>query len=382
MLTANPIEMKFLASHERSCDIIVEPGLIGQLGEYLTSYFSTKSKLFLVCDETVARLYLQDALNSLQKKGYTVTPYVVPVGEESKSLHQAQDLYTAAMNAGLGRNDVMLALGGGVVGDLTGFCASTYCRGITVIQIPTTLLAQVDSSIGGKTGVNVGSIKNSVGTFHQPKAILIDPLALNTLSEQERRAGMGEIIKYALIEHSCLNDVFNPEQPESLWELLKSEVNQHGLNAATKPEILHRCALLKASVVCRDEFETSGLRIFLNLGHTFGHAYESLSHYEILHGEAVALGILKAVQLTEILQQAPKTLEVELKTLFNQLGLTPVFETMPPYDAQALLKAMQLDKKNQYGSIRLILPTPELGVVEARTDIDESLILRVLQQKL
>jgi len=380
MLTA--IEMKFTSSPERSCNIIVEPGLISQLGEHLSPYFSTKSKLFLVSDETVASFYLQDALKSLQKQGYAVTPYIVPVGEESKSLDQAQDLYTAAMMAGLGRHDAMLALGGGVVGDLTGFCASTYCRGIPVIQIPTTLLAQVDSSIGGKTGVNAGSIKNSVGTFHQPTAILIDPLALNTLSEQERRAGMGEIIKYALIERSCLDEAFPPEKQESLWSLLKREVHQNGLNAATNPEILHRCALLKASVVCRDEFETLGLRIFLNLGHTFGHAYESLSHYRILHGEAVALGILKAVQVVEVLKQAPKGLQVELKTLFNQLGLMTAFERMSDYDAQDLLKAMRLDKKNQYGAIRLILPTPELGIVDARTDIDEALILKVLQQKL
>jgi 3-dehydroquinate synthase len=378
MITSNNcIEMKFSTVPERQCDILVESALLNRLGEVLNPYISKKSKLLMVTDDTIARLYLQPVLQSLKNNGYSVTSHIIPTGEESKSLLQAQDVYTAAMAAGLGRHDAMLALGGGVVGDLTGFCASTYCRGITVIQIPTTLLAQVDSAIGGKTGVNAGSIKNSVGTFHQPKAVLIDPLVLNTLSERERRAGIGEIIKYALIEKSCLE---NPPQ-ESLWSLLQKEVKKNGLDAATHPEILRRCAQLKASVVTQDEFETLGLRIFLNLGHTFGHAYESLSHYGILHGEAVALGTLKAVQLAQRLGQLPPRLETELSQLLTLLGFDLIFHSMPHYNAGALLDAMRLDKKNQYGAIRLILPTSTLGVVEARMDIDDTLIIEVLQQK-
>jgi 3-dehydroquinate synthase len=385
---AQLICMEFPPAAERFCEIVVEAGLLSRLGECLRGYLSAKTRLLLVTDACVAKLYLDSALESLVATGFEVYPYVVPGGEGSKSLAQAQGVYEAAIQAGLGRQDAMLALGGGVVGDLTGFCASTYHRGIPVIQIPTTLLAQVDSAIGGKTAVNAGEIKNGVGTFHQPRAVLVDPQVLMSLSERERAAGMGEVLKYGLIERSCLGagtaeslQSLNSSPENSLWELLKCRIDAQGLTVATDPELLRRCAALKASVVCRDEFETLGLRYFLNLGHTFGHAYESLSQYDFLHGEAVAIGLLKAVQLAVRLGQAHASLETDLRRMLTHLGLSPSLSQAQHYAPELLLAKMRQDKKNHHGRIRLILPTAITGFVETRDDIDDDLLLEILAYK-
>jgi len=310
--------------------------------------------------------------HALQAADFEVIPCVIPAGEESKTLAQAQKVYEVALNSGLTRKDAILGLGGGVVGDLSGYCASTYYRGMALVHVPTTLVAQVDSAIGGKTAVNFERVKNIVGTFYQPLAVLADPQTLQTLPPREMAAGMAEVIKYGLIETSCTGQ-------RGFFDWLIQQT-QAGTLRANLPEVIRRCAAIKAAVVMEDELETKGLRFFLNLGHTFGHAYESLSNYALLHGEAVAIGMVKALRLSIQLGMVQPELEEQLLMLYEpwQLPVDPP-EAMK-FDPQALLQKMRQDKKNRDANIRLILPTGQTGEVIVRDDIPEARILECLAQ--
>jgi 3-dehydroquinate synthase len=358
----------------RRYDIVVQANLLARLGEECRRVLPDDARILLLTDAHVSGLYLEPLLASLQTAGFRVETCVIPAGEESKSLEQAQQVFERALQMHLSRKDAIVGLGGGVIGDLAGFCASTYHRGTNVIHVPTTLVAQVDSAIGGKTAVNFGSVKNIIGTFHQPLLVLADPNLLNTLPVRELAAGMAEVIKYGLIETSCYGGT-------GFFDWLGTLSSEARLKAAF-PEMIRRCAAIKAAVVMQDELETKGVRFFLNLGHTFGHAYESLSHYELLHGEAVAIGLAQAVRLACLLERFPVAAEQQLHTLLRQFALQESLQQAKNYSADALLACMKKDKKNRNNQIRLILPEKTPGVVIVRDDIPDAMILQVLSSAL
>jgi 3-dehydroquinate synthase len=352
----------------REYRIVVQAGLLQRVGEECVQILEPNSKILILTDSNLEAKYLPLVQKSLESAGFLVSSCVVPAGEESKSLAVAQKVFEAALKANLSRKDTILGLGGGVIGDLAGFCASTWHRGMNLIHVPTTLVAQVDSAIGGKTAVNFGQVKNMVGTFYQPRAVLADPETLQTLPPRELSAGLAEVVKYGLIETSCTGEsgFFN-------W------LFEHSGNLkAVFSQMIHRCACIKASVVMQDETETRGLRHFLNLGHTFGHAYESLSEYGILHGEAVAIGLEQATRLSVHLGVFPQSAYEQLAPLLSRLGLAESLKRQTSYPPDALLVAMRQDKKNLGNHIRLILPEQAPGRVVVRTDVPDSLILQVL----
>ena len=370
--SSDTIPVVLSAAVHREYPITVRFNLLDQLGDECKRVLPADARILVLTDHQVADRYLPQVTQALQAGGFEVIPCIIPAGEESKTLAQAQKVYEVALSAGLTRKDAILGLGGGVVGDLSGYCASTYYRGMALVHVPTTMVAQVDSAIGGKTAVNFERVKNIVGTFYQPLAVLSDPQTLTTLPPREMAAGMAEVIKYGLIEISCTGK-------SGFFDWLLQHT-QAGTLQAHLPELIHRCAAIKAAVVMEDELETKGLRFFLNLGHTFGHAYESLSHYKLLHGEAVAIGMVKAVRLAIQLGMVQPELEAQLLELYEpwQLPVNPQ-ENMA-FEPQALLQKMRQDKKNRDANIRLILPTGQIGEVIVRDDISEALILECLAQ--
>ncbi len=363
------IEVILNGGEPRRYPIVAQAGLMAGLGQECRQLGSLGKKVLILTDANLQNRYLNQVQASLQQAGFEVSSVVLDAGEPSKSLTQAQFVYQTLIQQGFTRKDTLLGLGGGVVGDLSGFCASTYHRGMTLIHVPTTLVAQVDSAIGGKTAVNLGQIKNMVGTFYQPKAVFADTDTLNTLPPREFMAGMAEVIKYGLIETSC-------DGQTGFFDWL--ETHASNLNAVL-PAMIHRCAAIKAAVVMADELETKGLRFFLNLGHTFGHAYETLSEYGILHGEAVAIGMRLAVRLSVELGLIEATLLQRLDGLYQQVGLSSVLENAPHFPATEVLAIMKHDKKNQDAGIKLILPHQTLGRVVVRDDIPDAAILSVLK---
>lgn len=294
-----------------------------------------------------------------------VTRLPVPSGEESKSPEQLVALWTKLAEARVDRKAVVVAVGGGVLGDLAGFLAATWNRGIRFVQIPTTLLAMVDSSVGGKTGINLPTAKNVVGAFWQPHLVWADLTALSTLPDREYRSGLAEVVKYGVI--------LDPH----LFAMLESNTDRI---LARDPEavafIVQRSCELKAQVVAEDEFETTGLRAILNYGHTFGHALEALTGYgTLLHGEAVSIGMTMAAHLAAILGRWPTELCIRQTELLERLHLpTRVSGAAAiPCDPQRVLQAMQSDKKTEHGQLNLILPT-RLGHVETVRGVDPETI--------
>lgn len=362
------VRVLLAAGEPRQYDIVTQSGLLGRLGEECRTVLGNGAKILILTDSHLETRYLPSAITRLKEAGFHVTSLVIPAGEASKSFEQARQVHEALLTQSFTRKDAILGLGGGVIGDLAGFCASTYHRGMGLIHVPTTLVSQVDSAIGGKTAVNLGAVKNLVGTFYQPLRVLADTDTLSTLPPRELAAGMAEVIKYALIETSC-------EKDTGFFNRLES---QAGCLQPFFPEMIRRCAEIKASVVMQDELETKGLRFFLNLGHTFGHAFESLSEFEILHGEAVAIGMLKAVRLSAQLGLLPSEAIGRLENLYALTGLLDCVRNAPAYPAQELLAVMKHDKKNQNDSVRLVLPVETIGKVCVRDDIPEEAILSVL----
>jgi len=325
----------------RSYDIHIAPGSLDGIGKALSDVMAEETSCLIVTNETIAPLYLERVYRSLKGAGWHASKCVLPDGERYKNLETWGLILDALMLARLSRNEPIIALGGGVVGDMTGFAAACYRRGIPFIQVPTTLLAQVDSSVGGKTAINHPHGKNMVGAFYQPKMVWIDPEVLATLDVREVRAGLGEAIKYGLIRDA---DFF-------AWTC--NHLQQAlALDADVLATLIHTSCRHKADVVTADETE-QGMRALLNLGHTFGHAIESMTHYtEYLHGEAVALGTLMAARLSEQLDYAPEGIERKIKACYEDAGL-PV--KMPEFSAEAWLDAMGHDKKNVGSRIRYVL---------------------------
>ncbi|MDX2085991.1 MAG: 3-dehydroquinate synthase [Candidatus Melainabacteria bacterium] len=363
MTLIEPLIIEIPAS-TRGYPIWVGDSLLTNAGELLQSVLPSASRLLVVCDAHTQPLFYERLQLSLQNAGFRVFCHVVGLGESVKCLSNVETLYGAAHAAGLNRQDAMLALGGGVVGDLTGFAAATYYRGVGFIQVPTTLLAQVDSSVGGKVGVNLKDVKNAIGAFYQPLAVISDRAVLAHLPRRELLAGLAEIVKYALIEQTAFAD--SRSVSPTLWDSL-----EQGASAwlSQLPALVQRCCEIKQAVVRRDERESlsdaSG-RMSLNLGHTFAHAYEALAGYgTLLHGEAVALGLMDAVRVSLAQGLLLRESATRIQRLLQALEL--VYPKPPEATEAAMLSVMRRDKKATASAIRLILPTDPLGVVTVST---------------
>jgi len=317
----------------REYDIKIEKGIFDRAGE-LVAEIHKPCRVAVVTDSNVGPLYGERLLNSLEKSGFEPFVITIPAGEGSKSVEQLTTLYSEMLRFGLTRSDLIVALGGGVVGDITGFCASTLLRGIPFIQIPTTLLAQVDSSVGGKVAVNLPQGKNLVGAFYQPKLVLCDTDTLNTLPDDTFRDGCAEVIKYGILYDARLF----------------AHLQEKGL-AFDREAVITRCVELKRDVVAEDEFDT-GSRMKLNLGHTIGHGVEAGSHYTVSHGKAVAIGmaiVSRAAEKEGICDECTKNSIVEI---LKQFGLP----TDTEFSAKLLYSAALSDKKRTGGTVNLIVP--------------------------
>ena len=311
--------------------IYIEQGCLTNAGSYAKKL--TGEKVFLVTDSNVFPLYFEVVKASLEKAGLTVSHYVIPAGEPSKSLPMLGILYEECIKNRITRTDLIIALGGGVVGDLTGFLAATYLRGVNLMQIPTTFLAQIDSSVGGKTAIDLPSGKNLAGAFYQPKIVLIDPDVLSTLTDDIFRDGMAEAIKYG-----CIRD-------KELLTLLENPKEY-------LTEIITRCVTIKKNVVEQDEFDT-GERMILNFGHTVGHAIEKMGNYtEYTHGQAVAIGMVCILKMGLSLG---KICEEEVNAVIRLIEKSKL-PLRVPYDGEQCLQSVSSDKKMTGSTLNAVFP--------------------------
>lgn len=344
----------------------IAPGSLDQLGESIT-HLKLGKKILVVSNPTIFKHYGERAVASLTAAGFDVATYTLPPGERYKNLNSIQKIYDSALEHRLERSSTIVALGGGVVGDMAGFAAATWLRGINVVQVPTTLLAMVDSSVGGKTGVNHPHGKNLIGAFYQPRFVLIDPDVLKTLPVREFRAGMAEVIKYGVIWDTELFTQLEASKHLSQLRYIKPELIE---------TILTRSCQAKADVVGKDEKE-GGLRAILNYGHTIGHAIESLTGYRLVnHGEAVAIGMVAAGQIATELGLWQKEDAKRQNALIQKAGLPT--QLPQGIDIEGIVDALQLDKKVRNGQVRFILPT-QIGVVTITDEVPSDVIRQVLQ---
>ena len=327
----------------REYDILIQRGLLSQSGERIRAILPKAKKLAVVSDSNVVPLYGQALLDSLSAAGFDAQLFVVPAGESSKCAAALSELWESFMDFGLTRTDGVVALGGGVVGDLAGFAASTILRGIAFIQVPTTLLAQVDSSVGGKVAIDLKSGKNLAGAFYQPRLVLMDPNVLDTLPDATFSDGMAEVIKYG-----CIWD-------KDFFDFLAA----HPSRAELTPEIehvLHTCCDIKRQVVMEDELDT-GLRMILNFGHTIGHAFEKAGNYETwTHGQAVAAGMNWATRLGVAAGVTPAPVVAPIMDLIEKFGLPSDI----PCSWDIMTEAVGLDKKRTGDSVTMVFLS-ELG---------------------
>lgn len=356
-----------VALAQQPYEVMIEAGGLDRLGQRLSDAgVRSGRKVLVVSNPDVATPYGERCLTSLRQAGFDAHLVVLEAGEDRKTLASISLIHDAAFAQRLERSSLMVALGGGVVGDMTGFAAATWLRGIGVVQVPTTLLAMVDASIGGKTGVNHPGGKNLIGAFHQPQLVLIDPDSLATLPEREFRAGMAEVIKYGVIGDA---DLFR--ELEAAGERLAS---MRTLPAPLLQRILERSAAAKARVVAADERE-GGLRAILNYGHTLGHVVETLCGYgTYLHGEAVAIGMVAAGELALELGLWSAEDQARQRAVIAAAGLPGRW---PELDNAAVLECLQGDKKVRDGCVRFVLPT-SLGSVEIRSDVSGEQVVAAL----
>ena len=320
-------------------DIVIGNRLLSEAGTYCKEALGI-CRLCIVSDDTVASLYLNTAKTSLEEAGFSVESFVFPHGEASKNTEVLVSLWEFLAEHRFTRSDALVALGGGVVGDLCGFAAATYLRGIRFVQIPTTLLAAVDSSVGGKTGVDLRAGKNLAGAFHQPSLVLCDTATLDTLPTEIFSDGCAEVVKYGVIGD------------RALFDDLSGDVR------AKIEDIIARCVAHKAEIVEADEFDR-GNRQLLNLGHTFGHAIEACSELQISHGSAVAMGLVMATRAAVRLGLCPEEDLVDLISLLSSLGLP----TECPFSAEELVKIALADKKRMGDTVTFVLP---FGIGDSR----------------
>jgi 3-dehydroquinate synthase len=352
-----------VALEERSYDIEIGRGSLARVAQFIGERLPKCRQAVVITDENLRATHAAAAVEGIGGGGIKCDLLTVPAGEASKCVSQAERLWNELVRLKVDRQTAVVAVGGGVVGDLAGFVAASFARGLPLIQIPTSLLAQVDSSVGGKVGINLPAAKNIVGAFWQPAGVLIDLNVLATLPEREYRSGLAEVVKYGVIVDA------------DFFEYLERHVSDLG---SREPEVLEqviaRCCQLKASVVERDEREVTGLRAVLNYGHTFCHAIETVTGYgRYLHGEAVAIGMDCAARLAAELGRIDESLARRQRKLLVALGL-PV--TMERLSVDELMTAMQRDKKAEQGRLRLVLPS-RLGHVELVDGVANDLVRKV-----
>jgi 3-dehydroquinate synthase len=324
---------------ERAYEIIVERGLLERCGRLIAEAVPGADRFVIITNTAVGRLYGPKITAGLRAAGFDVSTIEVPAGERYKSLTRADKIYGRLLEMGVDRQAVIVALGGGVIGDLAGFVAGTYMRGVPFVQIPTSLLAQVDSSVGGKTAVNHRLAKNVIGVFNQPRLVLIDPEALRTLPSRELRAGLSEIIKYGFIGGEPLLS--------KIRSLLPLRRDLDGF-----PSIIVDCCRFKAQIVVEDELDT-GRRAILNYGHTIGHALEAVSSYrQYNHGEAIAVGMLGAAKIAQAAGMLDQAAVDDHRNLLKAAGL-PL--TIKDVDPMVIYRHLELDKKRARGRNRLVL---------------------------
>lgn len=319
-------------------DVVIEDGLLKTLGERVRQVWSPR-KVAIITDDNVGPLYLDQVTNELTESGFTVVTAVVPHGEHSKSLAQLEELAQQLAAASFNRTDSLLALGGGVVGDLTGLLASVYMRGIDFIQVPTSLLAQVDSSVGGKTAVDVAQVKNLLGTFYQPDLVLIDPQTLKTLPQRDLVEGYGEVVKAGALVGG------------DFWSLIL-QINSPATILQEAAKLIHFALEFKVQVTSQDERE-GGQRQLLNFGHTIGHGVESLANGDLRHGEAVSLGL---IAISTIFADQDETHEV-LEKLRDRLEVVGLPVTSPLLADDGLMDKIKNDKKNRHGYLNVVYLT-------------------------
>ncbi len=353
----------------QSYSVVIQPGGQQQLGQILSQQgiIKPKQKLVVVSNPQVFRHYGPGIISSLAEIGADVVSCLLPAGERYKTPKTLQKIYDAALTHKLERGSALVALGGGVVGDMTGFAAATWLRGINVIQVPTSLLAMVDAAIGGKTGVNHPQGKNLIGAFHQPRLVLIDPLVLKTLPVREFRAALAEVIKYGVIWDAGLFELLEKTTGLDRYTSLSQEILL---------EILMRSCQAKVDVVTKDERE-SGLRAILNYGHTLGHALESVTHYRgFNHGEGVGLGMLAAGGIAVQLGLWTEAEQARQVSLIKKATLPTAWPL--DIDLNQILELLTTDKKVKDGKVRFILPQA-IGKVEIYNDVPTDGILKVLR---
>lgn len=339
----------------------IRPGLLGEIGALLRTLTDSR-KAAIVTDSVVGPLYLGPVEKSLRESGFEVTSAIVGSGEDCKTIASVAEIYDQLLPARLDRRTPIIALGGGIIGDIAGFVAATILRGVPFVQVPTTLLAMVDASVGGKTGVNHAVGKNLIGAFHQPLAVLIDPTVLRTLPPRELRSGLAECIKHEIIRDA-----------DGFASLEKNISRALSLDLDYLGQLISHNVSIKAKVVAADPFE-NGERAHLNFGHTFGHAIENVLHYEYLHGECVALGMCAATELAVKLRMLDVTSRKRIVDLIQRAELP----TTAKLDVDKVFEAMFYDKKVKAGKLRFVLPD-RIGHVVIRDDVPPELVCASLE---
>ncbi|MFQ5862989.1 MAG: 3-dehydroquinate synthase [Candidatus Brocadiales bacterium] len=345
----------------RSYKVHISAGILGELSRLLKK-FPDVTKVIIITDKNVERFYGNIVTKDLRPYKPEVVVISIEPGEEQKSLSMAEDLYNRLFEHEVDRRGLVIALGGGVVGDLAGYVAATFMRGISYVQIPTTLMAQVDSSIGGKVAINHTKGKNLIGCFYQPKAVYIDPLTLKTLPREEMTQGLVEVIKYGMIHDASLFDYLDRHLPEILQ-----------LEPSILERVIENCCRIKAWVVERDEREETGLRSILNYGHTLGHAIEAMGGYKgHRHGEAVAIGMMLATSIAVRLGMADKKVLERQRQLLQRVGAPTYYRQ----DTEGLCDFLYRDKKAVAGRLNFVLPL-KIGKVTLK-EVDIGVVKEVL----
>jgi len=352
-----------ITTNNSNYPVIIGTNILNNLSDYIIkSGISLGAKLLIITDNNVAPLYLDEVMSRLNK--FEVMSFTVNAGEKAKSLQQVEMIIDYAVEHKLDRSSSIVALGGGVIGDLAGLVAAIYMRGISFIQIPTTILAH-DSSVGGKVGVNHRLGKNLIGAFYQPKLVYYDTAFLSSLPMREVYAGLSEVIKHALIDSKEFADWLN--------------INSHNLLNLHSEEIveaLYRGISIKANIVMQDERE-EGIRALLNFGHTLAHVIETISNYKYLHGEAVAIGMVFAARIANKIGEFSQEEVQFIKQLIEQFHLPTAFSKS--YETESMLEIMLRDKKFTQGKIRMIIPK-EIGQTNIIDQIDENIVMQVLEE--
>ena len=350
---------------DRSYTISIGTQTLPNIAEILKGQIASWTHTVLICDERVFSTLGSQVRESLQSEAMRISCLIIPSGEENKSAASLTRLWGEMLSERTDRKSVVVAVGGGVVGDLAGFAAATFMRGLRFVQVPTTLLAMVDSSVGGKTGINLPEAKNMIGAFWQPHAVWIDSQCLQSLPDREFRSGLAEVVKYGVI------------LDEAFFEYLENNaVSILARDSSSLESIVRRSCELKAQVVAADERETLGLRAILNYGHTFGHAIEATTAYgQYLHGEAISLGMMMAGHLAVRLRMWTEDSLLRQQKLLQAFCLPVLRQSSHPAE---LMEAMQLDKKTEHGKLNFVLPT-KIGHVKTVTGCSPSDVAKSIQ---